>query len=407
MASVDTKNDYSMEAGLLSTDREERTMSSKEALLQDSESAQTIPRTKTRRISPAGKALIALAACCLLGAGVASIGGATRFCPGHLRHSDVGKHGMNAHRPNLSDSMAQMVRRQNTPPPTDTAQGTDPTDAASDGASNAPSGGSSGGASGGASNTVQQPTATADEPTNEASKTAVQPSATAGEPTDQASATDEASNTQAQPSATQPSATSEPSSPSRPASSEPEEPTSNPDTGRPSATAQPTEDSATEASPSATESQEEPTQPASSAASTQRTTRRTTENRPSSTQDSSPESTTDDSEATATDQETVSQTDEASRTSEDAESATETKSARSTVTGTGTRRTSSAVPKTFTSTLEDGGITTLTSTSWVEVVPSAENTAGSDPDLQNAAPRSAGSVLAAVVGMVFGGFILL
>ncbi|KAG5802961.1 hypothetical protein H9Q74_012348 [Fusarium xylarioides] len=383
MASVDIKNDYSMEAGLLSTDREERTMSSKEALLQDSESAQTIPRTKTRRISPAGKALIALAACCLLGVGVASIGGATRFCPGHLRHGDVGKHGMNAHRPNLSDSMAQMVRRQNTPAPTDTEQGTDPTDAASDGASNAPSGGSSGGASGGASNTVQQPTATADEPTNEASETAVQPSATAKEPTDQASATDAASNTQAQPSVTQPSATNQPS-----------------------ATALPTEDSATEASPSATESQEEPTQPASTAASTQRTTRRTTENRPSSTEDSSPESTTDDSEATATDQETASQTDEASRTSDDAKSTTETKSERSTVTGTGTRRTSSAVPKTFTSTLEDGGITTLTSTSWVEVVPSAEATAGS-PDLQNAGPRSVGSVLAAVVGMVFGGFILL
>ncbi|KAG5755064.1 hypothetical protein H9Q70_002299 [Fusarium xylarioides] len=383
MASVDIKNDYSMEAGLLSTDREERTMSSKEALRQDLESAQTIPRTKTRRISPAGKALIALAACCLLGVGVASIGGATRFCPGHLRHGDVGKHGMNAHRPNLSDSMAQMVRRQNTPAPTDTEQGTDPTDAASDGASNAPSGGSSGGASGDASNTVQQPTATADEPTNEASETAVQPSATAEEPTDQASATDAASNTQAQPSVTQPSATNQPS-----------------------ATAQPTEDSATEASPSATESQEEPTQPASTAASTQRTTRRTTENRPSSTEDSSPESTTDDSEATATDQETASQTDEASRTSDDAKSTTETKSERSTVTGTGTRRTSSAVPKTFTSTLEDGGITTLTSTSWVEVVPSAEATAGS-PDLQNAGPRSVGSVLAAVVGMVFGGFILL
>ncbi|KAH7177611.1 hypothetical protein DER46DRAFT_128819 [Fusarium sp. MPI-SDFR-AT-0072] len=278
MASVDIKNDYSMEAGLLSTDREERTMSSKEALLQDSESAQTIPRTKTRRISPAGKALIALAACCLLGVGVASIGGATRFCPGHLRHGDVvGKHGMNAHRPNLSDSMAQMVRRQNTPAPTDTEQGTGPTDAASDGASNAPSGGSSGGASGGASNTVQQPTATAEEPTNKASETAVQPSATAEEPTDQASATDEASNTQAQPSVTQPSATS-----------------------RPSATARPTEDSATEASPSATESQEEPTEPASTAASTQRTTRRTTENRPEPTENSSPESTTDDSEATAT-----------------------------------------------------------------------------------------------------------
>ncbi|KAI1010330.1 hypothetical protein LB505_002083 [Fusarium chuoi] len=105
-------------------------------------------------------------------------------------------------------------------------------------------------------------------------------------------------------------------------------------------------------------------------------------------------------------QETATQTDEASRTSDEAESATETKSERSTVTGTGTRRTSSAVPKTFTSTLEDGGITTLTSTSWVEVVPSAEATAGS-PDLQNAAPRSVGSVLGAVVGMVFGGFILL
>ncbi|EWZ02178.1 hypothetical protein FOYG_01554 [Fusarium oxysporum NRRL 32931] len=381
MASVDIKNDYSMEAGLLSTDREERTMSSKEALLQDSESAQAIPRTKTRRISPAGKALIALAACCLLGVGVASIGGATRFCPGHLRHGDVvGKHGMNAHRPNLSDSMAQMVRRQNTPAPTDTEQGTGPTDAASDGASNAPSGGSSGGASGGASNTVQQPTAT-----NEASETAAQPSATAEESTDQASATDEASNTQAQPSVTQPSATSPPS-----------------------ATARPTEDSATEASPSATESQGEPTEPASTAASTQRTTRRTTENRPESTEDSSPESTTDDSEATATgDQETATQTDEASQTSDNAESATETKSDRSTVTGTGTRRTSSAVPKTFTSTLEDGGVTTMTSTSWVEVVPSAEATAGSNPDLQNAAPRSVGSVLAAVVGMVFGGFILL
>ncbi|EXM33774.1 hypothetical protein FOTG_02326 [Fusarium oxysporum f. sp. vasinfectum 25433] len=381
MASVDIKNDYSMEAGLLSTDREERTMSSKEALLQDSESAQAIPRTKTRRISPAGKALIALAACCLLGVGVASIGGATRFCPGHLRHGDVvGKHGMNAHRPNLSDSMAQMARRQNTPAPTDTEQGTGPTDAASDGASNAPSGGSSGGASGGASNTVQQPTAT-----NEASETAAQPSATAEESTDQASATDEASNTQAQPSVTQPSATSPPS-----------------------ATAQPTEDSATEASPSATESQGEPTEPASTAASTQRTTRRTTENRPESTEDSSPESTTDDSEATATgDQETATQTDEASQTSDHAESATETKSDRSTVTGTGTRRTSSAVPKTFTSTLEDGGVTTMTSTSWVEVVPSAEATAGSNPDLQNAAPRSIGSVLAAVVGMVFGGFILL
>jgi hypothetical protein len=106
------------------------------------------------------------------------------------------------------------------------------------------------------------------------------------------------------------------------------------------------------------------------------------------------------------DQETETQTDEATQTDEE-ETATETESARSTVTGSGTRRTSSAVPKTFTSTLEDGGVTTLTSTSWVEVVPSAEATGSSDPDLQNAAPRSVGSVLGAVAGMIFGGVILL
>jgi hypothetical protein len=106
------------------------------------------------------------------------------------------------------------------------------------------------------------------------------------------------------------------------------------------------------------------------------------------------------------DQATETQTDEATQTDE-SETATETESERSTVTGTGTRRTSSAVPKTYTSTLEDGGVTTMTSTSWVEVVPSAEATGSSDPDLQNAAPRSAKSVLAAVVGMVFGGVILL
>lgn len=106
------------------------------------------------------------------------------------------------------------------------------------------------------------------------------------------------------------------------------------------------------------------------------------------------------------DQETETQTDEATQTDEEA-TATETESARSTVTGTGTRRTSSAVPKTYTSTLEDGGVTTLTSTSWVEVVPSAEATGSSNPDLQNAAPRSVGSVLGAVAGMIFGGVILL
>lgn len=109
-----------------------------------------------------------------------------------------------------------------------------------------------------------------------------------------------------------------------------------------------------------------------------------------------------------TDQETETQTDEATQTTDESasETATETESERRTVTGTGTKRTSSAVPKTFTSTLEDGGITTLTSTSWVEVVP-AKATGSSDPALQNTAPRSVGSVLGAVVGMVFGGFILL
>lgn len=64
--------------------------------------------------------------------------------------------------------------------------------------------------------------------------------------------------------------------------------------------------------------------------------------------------------------------------------------------------------KTLTTTLPDGGVTTLTSTSWVAVVPTGTPTGTSgNPDLQNAAPRSHGAAgLVVAVGAILAGFML-
>jgi len=66
------------------------------------------------------------------------------------------------------------------------------------------------------------------------------------------------------------------------------------------------------------------------------------------------------------------------------------------------------VRKTLTTTLPDGGVTTLTSTSWVAVVPTGTPTGTSgNPDLQNAAPRSHGAAgLVVAVGAILAGFML-
>ncbi|KAI5461438.1 hypothetical protein BGZ63DRAFT_424325 [Mariannaea sp. PMI_226] len=129
---------------------------------------------------------------------------------------------------------------------------------------------------------------------------------------------------------------------------------------------------------------------------------------PSSTSESSQESTT---EAPTTTQETTTSEAETT-TTEESSSTEETTSAaptstQATITGTGTKTTSSAVPKTITSTLPDGGVTTLTSTSWVEVVP-AKATTSSKPNLQNAAPQpSVHGVITGAIGMIIGGLLLL
>ncbi|OAA72571.1 hypothetical protein ISF_01644 [Cordyceps fumosorosea ARSEF 2679] len=69
---------------------------------------------------------------------------------------------------------------------------------------------------------------------------------------------------------------------------------------------------------------------------------------------------------------------------------------------TGTVTTSSAVQETFTRTNGDGGIETITSTSWVEIRPSS--TGSTDPSLQNAANGrgAAGSVAVGVAGIIAG-----
>lgn len=100
--------------------------------------------------------------------------------------------------------------------------------------------------------------------------------------------------------------------------------------------------------------------------------------------------------------------DEATRTTEAPQTTTEASTETESVITSGEKTTSRAVAKTFTSTLPDGGATTLTSTSWVKVVPTAAASEDSnDPDLQNAAPRSTVKLVAAAFAGVLAGAILL
>ncbi|KAG5978147.1 hypothetical protein E4U55_006341 [Claviceps digitariae] len=73
---------------------------------------------------------------------------------------------------------------------------------------------------------------------------------------------------------------------------------------------------------------------------------------------------------------------------------------------TGRVITSSPVPQVYTTVLPNGGTLTITSTSWVAIVPTEKPTSSSEPKLQNAAPKSRGgsklflAVGAAAVGML-------
>ncbi|OAQ64745.1 hypothetical protein VFPPC_05978 [Pochonia chlamydosporia 170] len=74
---------------------------------------------------------------------------------------------------------------------------------------------------------------------------------------------------------------------------------------------------------------------------------------------------------------------------------------------TGRIATTSPVAQTLTTTLPDGGTLTITSTSWVAIVPTDKSSSSSGPQLQNAASKSHGHVMLALtlgalaVGMVF------
>ncbi|PHH70750.1 hypothetical protein CDD80_5758 [Ophiocordyceps camponoti-rufipedis] len=93
----------------------------------------------------------------------------------------------------------------------------------------------------------------------------------------------------------------------------------------------------------------------------------------------------------------------------ESDSPTSTQSSRRTMT-TGRVSTSSAVPTTWTTTLHNGGVTTLTSTSWVDVVPSqtaATSSRSNEAGLQNAAPANKFDAALFAMAATFAGAVLL
>ncbi|KOS19582.1 hypothetical protein ESCO_000667 [Escovopsis weberi] len=72
----------------------------------------------------------------------------------------------------------------------------------------------------------------------------------------------------------------------------------------------------------------------------------------------------------------------------------------------GSKSTSSPIETTLTRTLPDGGTTTLTSTSWVAVVPTGKPAPTKAPGLQNAAPRAEVG-LPAMLGLMAGAALML
>ncbi|UKZ72917.1 hypothetical protein TrVFT333_000554 [Trichoderma virens FT-333] len=73
----------------------------------------------------------------------------------------------------------------------------------------------------------------------------------------------------------------------------------------------------------------------------------------------------------------------------------------------GSKTTSAPVLHTFTRTLPNGGTTTLTSTSWVAVVPTDQAEGSKSPDLQNAASLPRGEVmLPAAIGLLVGAVLM-
>ncbi|ETS03142.1 hypothetical protein M419DRAFT_98127 [Trichoderma reesei RUT C-30] len=140
--------------------------------------------------------------------------------------------------------------------------------------------------------------------------------------------------------------------------------------------------------------------PASTTAEQTTAAEQTTTNAPSTTaapSTSQAPSTTDSASeftATASDDTITSTTAEASETP------------KTTITS-GSKTTSAPVLHTYTRTLPDGGTTTMTSTSWVAVLPTSQADGSKSPDLQNAASVPRGQVLLpAAIGLLAGAVLM-
>ncbi|KAL6807224.1 hypothetical protein GGI42DRAFT_271930 [Trichoderma sp. SZMC 28013] len=144
-----------------------------------------------------------------------------------------------------------------------------------------------------------------------------------------------------------------------------------------------------------TDSSSSTTAPPSTTAGRTTTDEQTTTNTGSATSTEPPSSTTSPSESSTTTDNSITS------------STTQTSEGPATTITSGTKTTSAPVLHTYTRTLPNGGTTTLTSTSWVAVVPTDQAEGSKSPDLQNAASLPRGEmVLPAVVGLLVGAVLM-
>ncbi|EHK26148.1 uncharacterized protein TRIVIDRAFT_185573 [Trichoderma virens Gv29-8] len=157
------------------------------------------------------------------------------------------------------------------------------------------------------------------------------------------------------------------------------------------------ESSSSTSESSTTDSTSSTSAPASTTAGQTTTSEQSSTSAPSTTPSSTepPSTTTSAPESTATTDNTITST-----------TSTSSQAPETTITS-GSKTTSAPVLHTFTRTLPNGGTTTLTSTSWVAVVPTDQAEGSKSPDLQNAASLPRGEVmLPAAIGLLVGAVLM-
>ncbi|KAM0452359.1 hypothetical protein ACHAO4_005570 [Trichoderma viride] len=162
--------------------------------------------------------------------------------------------------------------------------------------------------------------------------------------------------------------------------------------------------------------------PASTTAASTTASEQSTTAAPSSTPSSAPASTTSSASSTSGTSTSEEETTTAASSSPTTAPASTTSSGESVTPGpssteasetpqstitSGSKTTSAPVAHTFTRTLPDGGTTTLTSTSWVAVLPTSHADGSKNPDLQNAASLPRGEMMMpAAIGLLVGAVLL-